>query len=50
MTRLKLAHAFGWWDKHRVERQTHAGEGPLVALLYWACWLLLAGVFVYLIF
>jgi hypothetical protein len=37
-------HAFGMWDKHRLEGQDHA-ENPLwVVVLYWLCWLLLAGV------
>lgn len=35
-------HAFGMWDKHRVEAADHA-ETPLwVVALYWVCWLLLA--------
>ena len=44
-----LAHAFGMWDKHRLESHTQTGDVPLVAVLYWVCWLLLAGVFVYLV-
>ena len=44
-----LAHAFGMWDKHRLEAQTQADDGPFVAALYWVCWLLLAGVVVYLV-
>ena len=44
-----LAHAFGMWDKHRLEAQRQTTDGSLVAALYWVCWLLLAGVFVYLV-
>jgi hypothetical protein len=37
-------HAFGMWDKHRLEARGQA-ENPLwVVALYWVCWLLLAGV------
>ena len=39
-----VAHGFGMWDKHRLEAQTHAESGRWVVLLYWVCWLLLAGV------
>jgi membrane-bound ClpP family serine protease len=39
-----VAHAFGMWDKHRLEGQTHPPSGLWVTALYWACWLLLAGV------
>ena len=40
-------HASGMWDKHRIERS--ARERPLwwETLLYWVCWALLAGLFVY---
>ncbi len=44
-----FVHAFGMWDKHRLEADTTANSGPLVATLYWVCWLLLAGVLVFLI-
>jgi hypothetical protein len=37
-------HAFGMWDKHRLEARGQP-ENPLwVVALYWVCWLLLAGV------
>jgi hypothetical protein len=43
-------HAFGMWDKHRVEARDEA-ENPLwVVVLYWVCWLLLAGVLAMLLF
>ena len=44
-----VAHAFGMWDKHRLEAQTPRTGGPLVTALYWVCWLMLAGVVVFLI-
>ena len=36
-----VMHAFGMWDKHRIER--HEGDrNPIwVVALYWVCWLLL---------
>ena len=43
-----LVHAFGMWDKHRLETRTSTDGGSLVAALYWVCWLLLAGVLLYL--
>ena len=44
-----VAHAFGMWDKHRLDGQASAPSGPVVTLLYWICWLLLAGVVVFLL-
>ena len=41
-------HAFGMWDKHRLEAQAEADSGRLVLALYWVCWLLLAGVLLFL--
>ena len=41
-----VVHAFGMWDKHRLEAQTHAESGPWVVALYWICWVLLAAVVV----
>ena len=37
-------HAFGMWDKHRVEARDDAKNTLWVVVLYWVCWLLLAGV------
>ena len=37
-------HAFGMWDKHRLEGRDQAETSLWVVVLYWACWLLLAGV------
>ena len=42
-----LIHAFGMWDKHRLEGETPVGSGSFVAAVYWVCWMLLAGVFLY---
>jgi len=39
-----VVHAFGMWDKHRLEAQAQAESGPWVVALYWVCWLLLATV------
>jgi uncharacterized membrane protein YidH (DUF202 family) len=44
-----VTHAFGMWDKHRLDAQRHVETGRLVVALYWACWLLLAGVVVFLL-
>jgi membrane-bound ClpP family serine protease len=44
-----VVHAFGMWDKHRLEGQAHAPSEPWVTVLYWICWLLLAGVVAFLI-
>jgi hypothetical protein len=43
------AHAFGMWDKHRLERHGHGADTAWVTVLYWTCWLLLAGLLVFLI-
>jgi hypothetical protein len=37
-------HAFGMWDKHRVEARDDAKNTFFILVLYWVCWLLLAGV------
>ena len=41
-------HAFGMWDKHRLDAQRHVETGRWVVALYWTCWLLLAGVVIFL--
>ena len=43
-------HAFGMWDKHRLEALGHAHNPSWVVALYWVCWLLLAGVLAMLVF
>ena len=42
-------HAFGMWDKHRIETRTEADADRLVLTLYWVCWLMLGGVLLYLV-
>ena len=42
-----VTHALGLWDRHRLEAQKHTESGVLVLALYWVCWLLLAGVLVF---
>jgi hypothetical protein len=37
-------HAFGMWDKHRLERQRGMVQPRWLSFLYWTCWLLLAAV------
>jgi hypothetical protein len=44
-----LVHALGMWDKHRLEAQTPMDSSLLVTALYWVCWLMLAGIVVFLI-
>ena len=42
-------HAFGMWDKHRIEKRTEADADRLFLTLYWVCWLMLGGVLLYLV-
>ena len=35
-------HAFGMWDKHRLEAQGGVQSPTWIVALYWVCWLLLA--------
>jgi hypothetical protein len=35
-------HAWGMYDKHRLERGSDAGSVRFAAALYWGCWILLA--------
>ena len=44
------AHAFGMWDKHRLEALGQAENPPWIVALYWMCWLLLAAVLAMLLF
>lgn len=42
LTAVGLAlHAFGMWDKHRLEASNPAGNPFWSMALYWLCWLLL---------
>ena len=43
-------HAFGMWDKHRLEAMNQAENPPGIVALYWVCWPLLAGVVATLLF
>lgn len=36
-------HAWGMYDKHRLERRAGAVDPPWATTLYWVCWLTLAG-------
>ena len=44
-----VMHAFGMWDKHRLEQTAQGNESAWVTTLYWVCWLLLAAVLVLLV-
>jgi MFS family permease len=35
-------HAFGMWDKHRLDAQGGVRSPTWIVALYWVCWLLLA--------
>lgn len=43
-----VTHAFGMWDKHRLESRASHSDAMWVTLLYWACWLGLAAIVVWL--
>ena len=45
-----VLHAFGMWDKHRLEAIGPTENPPWIVALYWVCWLLLAGVLAMLLF
>lgn len=42
-----VMHAWGMYDKHRVEREAGEPESSWAAALYWVCWLILAGMLVW---
>ena len=42
-----ITHACGMWAKRRLEAQANVDNGLLAPALYWACWLLLAAVVVF---
>jgi hypothetical protein len=42
-------HAFGMWDKHRLELAQGAERSTVVVVLYWFCWLLLAALVIFLL-
>ena len=37
-----MLHAFGMWDKHRLESSMTTTNPAWVVALYWICWALLA--------
>jgi uncharacterized membrane protein YqjE len=37
-----VLHAFGMWDKHRLEGSMATTNPAWVVALYWTCWALLA--------
>ena len=39
-----MLHAFGMWDKHRIEGKQGLITPAWVATFYWICWLLLGAV------
>lgn len=42
ITLIGLAlHAFGMWDKHRLENASNTAAPAWVTAAYWVCWLLL---------
>ena len=43
-----LVHAFGMWDKHRIEVETDAERETWIVALYWVCWVMLGGLVVFL--
>ena len=43
-------HAFGMWNKHRLESVSAAASAPWVVALYWICWFLLAAVLAVVVF
>jgi hypothetical protein len=45
-----ILHAFGMWDKHRLDAIGETDNPLWVAALYWICWLLLAAVALSLLF
>lgn len=38
-----LIHARGMYDKHVIDRRHGRPEAPWMKVLYWLCWLILAG-------
>src|SRR5215207_5486661 len=44
-----LLHAWGMYDKHRLERSSEAASVQYTTALYWLCWGLLALLVAYLV-
>lgn len=45
-----VLHAFGMWDKHRLETGAQIESARWVVIAYWVCWLLLGAVLAMLVF
>ena len=43
-----VVHAWGMYDKHRLERGSEADSVRFAAALYWICWIMLAVLLAYL--
>jgi hypothetical protein len=43
-----VLHAFGMWDKHRLEARGEGAHPIWIRTMYWLCWILLAVGAVYL--
>ncbi len=43
-------HAFGMWDKHRLEKTSNATPPTWVTGLYWLCWISLGTVLAWILF
>ena len=37
-------HAWGMWDKHRVEARLASPEPVWAKVMFWGCWIMLVGV------
>ena len=42
-----VMHAWGMYDKHRLEAQSNVPQPWWATLFYWVCWILLAGLILY---
>ena len=42
-------HAFGMWDKHRIDAEGSNATPVWVSVLYWICWLMLGALLVVMI-
>jgi ABC-type phosphate/phosphonate transport system permease subunit len=41
------AHVWGMFTKHRIESAENVQRAPWESFVYWACWLILAGLIAY---
>lgn len=44
-----ILHAFGMWDRHRLESSLATTNPAWVVALYWVCWALLVALFAVLV-